>query len=232
MRTIFRDCFLVNFAIRPEALRPLVPPPLQPDIHGGNGYLSIVIADMERMRPAFLPPLCGVSYIQVVYRVVVRYGPERGVYFIRSDANNRVMALLGDWFTFFRFHHAPARLERQSDAIDFELRGTEGGAADIRSRFVDPGDALPPSSAFAGLDHARTFLVELFVAFGVLGGGDVRAVRIERGRWNVRVVRDTIAEYRFMGPAGPFGPGATRLDSVFHVTDVPYHWFRLGRAAP
>ena len=231
MRTVFRDCFLVNFAVRPEALRPVVPPPLDFDTHDGEGYLSIVIADMVRMRPAIVPPMCGVSYIQVVYRVVVRHGSERGVYFIRSDANHRLMALLGDWFTFFCFHHAHARMDRNAGGIDFELRGTGDSKGDIRSRFItrDPSDALPVSSRFAGLSEARAFLVELFVAFGVPRPGVVRTVRIKRGDWNVRVVSDSLADYRFMGPTGPFGPGGARLDSVFHVTGVPYFWFRLGK---
>jgi uncharacterized protein YqjF (DUF2071 family) len=231
MRTVFRDCFLVNFALDPAVLRRVIPPPLELDLHQGEAYLSVVIADMVRMRPAFLPPVFGLSYIQVVYRAVVRHRGERGVYFVRSDANHRLMARLGDWFTFFRFHYAPARLQRAGDHTEFALEGTQDGAADIRSRFLvgEGSNALPPASRFAQLPEARAFLVELFVAFGITSAGTVRPVRIKRGTWNVRVVPDAIGDYRLLGKAGPFGPDGGRLDSAFHVTDVPYHWYRLGR---
>src|SRR6185436_18565695 len=88
MRTIFRECFLVNFAVEPDVMRGLLPEGIEPDLYGGKAWLSIVIAEMDRMRPAFLPPLFGVTYDQVVYRAVVRCEGERGVYFLRSDADS------------------------------------------------------------------------------------------------------------------------------------------------
>ena len=77
MRTIFRECFLVNFQVDPDVMRRLLPAGIEPDLYGGKAWLSIVIAEMERMRPAFLPALFGITYDQVVYRAVVRHGSER-----------------------------------------------------------------------------------------------------------------------------------------------------------
>src|SRR6266571_7868136 len=106
MRTVFGTCFLVNFGVRSDVMRALLPHPIVPDLYGNEAYLSIVISDLRCMRPAFLPKALGVTYHQVVYRVVVRCLGERGVFFLRSDADNRLMCLAGNWFTFFHFHHA------------------------------------------------------------------------------------------------------------------------------
>ena len=96
MKTTFRRCFLVNFAVDPAAMRAQLPAHLEPDLHDGRAYLSVVIADMMRMRPAFLPAALGVTYTQVVYRAIVRFGLERGVTFLRSDADNRFMVAAGN----------------------------------------------------------------------------------------------------------------------------------------
>jgi hypothetical protein len=72
MRTTFRRCFLVNFAVDPAAMRARLPAHLEPDLHDGRAYLSVVIADMVGMRPALLSAVFGVTYTQVVYRGVVR----------------------------------------------------------------------------------------------------------------------------------------------------------------
>ena len=71
MRITFSTCILVNFAIDPHALKQKLPSHLEPDLHDGMGYVSIVIAKMENMRPAFLPQALGVTYHQVVYREVL-----------------------------------------------------------------------------------------------------------------------------------------------------------------
>lgn len=60
MRTVFRHCFLVNFALRPDVLASRLPDHVRPGVHDGWSYLSIVIAEMERMRPAFLPHALGI----------------------------------------------------------------------------------------------------------------------------------------------------------------------------
>jgi len=99
MRTVFRHCFLVNFAVRPDVLASRLPDHVRPDAHDGWSYLSIVIAEMERMRPAFLPRALGNS--QVVYRAVVVCGRERGAYFVRSDADDALMVLAGNALTLF-----------------------------------------------------------------------------------------------------------------------------------
>lgn len=106
MRTVFRNCFLVNFAVEPNALAAQLPGHLRPDVHHDRAFVSVVIAKMERMRPAFLPAALGVTYIQVVYRAIVLCGSERGVCFLRSDADHPLMVLGGNALTFFQFHRA------------------------------------------------------------------------------------------------------------------------------
>ena len=106
MKTSFRHCFLVNFAVAFSALRRHLPDHLVPDQYGPYAFVSIVIALMDHMRPSFVPPRLGTTYTQVVYRAVVRCGRERGVTFLRSDADNAIMVAAGNAFTFFRFNRA------------------------------------------------------------------------------------------------------------------------------
>jgi uncharacterized protein YqjF (DUF2071 family) len=232
MRTLFRQCVLANFAVRPEVMRRLVPAPLEPDLHAGEAWLSVVIAEMERMRPAFLPAFLGVTYHQAVYRVVVRHRGERGVCFLRSDANHGAMALAGDWLTFFRFHRSDIRVRRAGDLLHVDLSALPSQHADIAATaVVSPGArAMPPASRFATLAEAQGFLVELYAAFGVDPlSGEVSTVRIERGAWDLRVVECRKARFDFMDGSLPFPAGSARLDSVFYVESIPYRWHTLER---
>jgi uncharacterized protein YqjF (DUF2071 family) len=230
MRTLFRRCLLVNFAVDPDELASVLPRHVEPDLLDGEAYLSVVVGRMERMRPVLVPRLLGITYDQIVYRAVVRSGDQRGVFFLRSDADNRLMAGLGNLMSFFRFHRSQVSFTERSGNLDLDVRTTTNPSGDIAATYTvgAPRHDLPESSAFASLDEAKGWLVELFVAFHHGAGNDwIDVVRIKRGEWDVRVVDDTRAHYAFMGAGAPFT--RARLDSVFLVGDVPYRWYRLAK---
>ena len=226
MKTVFRNCFLVNFAIDPEIMRRRLPPEISPDLYADKAFLSVVIADMEKMRPAFLPRALGITYNQVVYRAVVRCGGERGVHFLRSDADNRLMSLAGDLLTFFHFNHSRVTQKQEDGRYYFDLES--GDQADIHATFdvAHQSQHMPTASRFRSLAEAQSFLVELYAAF-TSDSRHISTVRIKRGEWKVSVVEDLRGVYEFMDGSVLFPSGSAHLDSVFYVSDVSYYWFRL-----
>eukprot|EP00936_MAST-01D_sp_MAST-1D-sp1_P001663 g1663.t1 len=108
MDTTFRHCLLVNFSMPPHVLSRALPRGLTPDLSpDGRAFLSVVIADLEAMRPSFTPRALGSDFTQVVYRAIVRApNGERGVHFVRSDADSVWMSAAGNVFSNFHFHMA------------------------------------------------------------------------------------------------------------------------------
>jgi uncharacterized protein YqjF (DUF2071 family) len=166
---------------------------------------------MESMRPAFLPQIFGVTYNQVVYRVVVRCQGGRGVHFIRSDADNRFMCLMGNLLTFFSFHHSQMTWKHEGNRIFFDLFVRPDQRAAIHATF-DLGDAsqvMPTSSKFPSLQEAKDFLVELYDAFAPDPSTHrISKVHINREDWEISVVNDLRMQYQFMQS----GLGLTQLD--------------------
>jgi uncharacterized protein YqjF (DUF2071 family) len=228
VQALFRNCHLVNFAVDPSALARVLPAPLVPDVYADRAWLSVVIAQMSSMRPVGVPELLGVTYNQVVYRAVVRHGNARGVHFLRSDTDSRLMSALGNAMSFFAFHHADIALGRQGDAQTVELHSHEG-MADIRARFR-PAAQLPPTSVFPDLATAKTQLVELFDAYHPRADRPVTdLVSIRRNDWELAVVNDELGEYALMRDSAWFPAGSAVLDSVFAVEDLTYRWNRLAQ---
>jgi hypothetical protein len=228
MTTVFRRCLLVNYAVAADVLAAMLPAPLEPDLAAGRGWLSVVIADMQQMRPAGIPAVLGLSYRQIVYRAVVRYRSSRGVYFLRSDADNRFMNAGGNLLSFFRFHHATVVWAGDGGQQQIAVR-TRDGSADIDLILgADDGAGLPGDSSFAGLSEARQHLVELFTAYHPRSNENrLDVVRISRANWNLTVAPVRSARCGFLDGQGPFPLGSARLDSVFAAHDVPYYWHRL-----
>jgi uncharacterized protein YqjF (DUF2071 family) len=65
MKTVFQDLFLLTYAVSPEGLAALLPPPIHPYVHDGLSYISIVVGNMRGMRPAPTPEFLGVNYYQI-----------------------------------------------------------------------------------------------------------------------------------------------------------------------
>lgn len=234
MKALFRRCYLVNFAVRPEAMRQRLPSHLVPDIHAGCAWLSIVIADMAGMRPGFLPAALGFDFTQVVYRAVVRCGAERGVTFLRSDAESRLMVAAGNALTFFRFHHAAVRWDWSPSRVGLALEPSSGAPARIEAAFGRevPADRMPVASRFPDLAAATPFLSELYTAFGARRpDGRVEVVRIARTPWQSRVV-EARGLFEAMYSGAVFGDGEAELDSAFEVENLQYRWNRLSLERP
>ena len=201
---------------------------LEPEVYHGRGYVSIVIAEMLRMRPEFLPSVLGVTYTQVVYRAVVRCGRESGVTFLRSDANNELMVRLGNALTFFRFHSAFIGWRCAGNILEFSLEPKDGSKARILARFdLQAADSarMPPTSRFENLESASAFLTELYTAFGAKrDDGRVEVVRLARGPWRSKVTLDRAGVYEAMQSGLLFNRSEAELDSAFFVANVPYRW--------
>jgi hypothetical protein len=136
----------------------------------------------------------------------------------------------GDLLTFFRFHYARIEARQVGELFHFDLATDPDDSADIHASYdlSRAAHTLPSSSAFASLRQSKEFLVELFAAFAVEPRTQqVRTVRIARGPWDVCVVPDLRARYMLMQAGGLFPAGATRLDSIFYVHDIPYYWHSL-----
>ena len=57
--------------------------------------------------------------------------------------------------------------------------------------------------------------------------GYTTAVRIDRTNWDVSLVSDDNAVYTFMNGSNMFPVNSTRLDSIFYVQNLFYHWHAL-----
>lgn len=111
MKTTFRHCLLINYSMDPAVLARSLPRGLTPDTvdtpEGKRAFLSVVVADLVAMRPGFLPRAAGSDFTQVVYRAIVRSPTgERGVHFVRSDADDWMMSAAGNVLSNFNFNRA------------------------------------------------------------------------------------------------------------------------------
>ena len=96
VRAFFRHSLVLTYALRPEALEPLLPEGLALDTWQGRGFLAIALVQTEGLRPGFLPASMGRDFFLSGYRIFTRLkngpaggaGAKRGLRILRSDTDS------------------------------------------------------------------------------------------------------------------------------------------------
>lgn len=226
----FSECVLLNYRTPARSVASLVPSPLELVTRDGWAFWNIVACRIERMRPAGLPRWCGIDYCHVAYRLFVQAPVAsgetiRGLYFIRSDADRKMVEYLGNAATPFRFHHAGITLGITGHKLRlsvFDSFEQQGDAYFI----ADPG-AIPPrpqSSCFSCRKEAADFLRYSPIAFSCDGSDEwlrIDEVNRDETKWKETPLAVREARWFFFES---LGQNEAQLELATRVDPIEYSW--------
>jgi hypothetical protein len=235
IRATLRECVTLTYAVPASVLRPLLPPGLELETVGDDGFVAVALVQTERLRPDGVPPALGRTFFLAGYRVFARFhGADgramRGLRILRSDTDRALMAVAGNLLTHYNYHRCRASLVTTDEAIRFAIH-TPDHAGDLDVIVERHEAGLRPDSPFASVREARRFAGPLPFTFDY--EKETHAiVAIEARRTNWRPLPVTAHVNRlafFTQPA--FAGCVPRLAAAFHVRDIEYHWLRGVRHA-
>jgi uncharacterized protein len=171
MRQKWRDLLFIHWPIKAEALRPLIPFPLELDLFEGVAYVGLVPFTMTGVRPVGLPAVAGLSsFHETNVRTYVRL-PDRdpGVWFFNLEAANSIAVLLARRLFHLPYHYARMFLEHESTPRPFEpssilYAGTRRWPGPLPASYCVRAIPVGPirSAPVGTLEH---FLVERYTFF-------------------------------------------------------------------
>ena len=171
MRQKWRDLLFIHWPVDPEALRPLIPAPLELDLFVGSAYVGLVPFTMTGVRPVGLPAVAGLSnFHETNVRTYVRLGDhDPGVWFFNLEAANSIAVLLARRLFHLPYHYARMFLEHESTPLPQErpsilYAGTRRWPGPLPASYsvrAIPVGPIQPAPA-GTLEH---FLVERYILF-------------------------------------------------------------------
>lgn len=234
VRAFFRYSLVVTYAFPRKVLEPLLAPGLVLDTYGDWAFLAIALVDVKQLRPAGLPAWMGQDFFLSGYRIFTRLGDAasslRGLRILRSDTNRRMMALLGNALTQYRYEHSHVVTRHDENALDIEVKSANGGA-DLRvhADLWSAPASLPPDSPFSDINTARRFAGPLPYTFDYEPQtGSIIKVRGIREHWTPEPVHVDVLQCTFLDRE-PFRDAGARLAHAFYLHDIPYRWERGAR---
>lgn len=151
----------LHWEIDPHEVQRTLPAGLHVDTHEDRAYVGIVPFYMERIRPAYLPPVPWLSwFLELNVRTYVHDDHGRpGVYFYSLDCNQPVAVQLARRFFHLPYFHAQMSAKIRDHHIHYTCRRS-GSLATPGFEWLDAGEvkaAEPGSLEF--------FLVERYLLF-------------------------------------------------------------------
>ena len=164
-----------HWEVAPRAIEATLPRGLFVDTFEGSAYLGIVPFFMERVRPAWLPPVPGLSwFLELNVRTYVHDAAGNpGVWFYSLDCNQPVAVAIARRFFHLPYFHARMAARQQGATMYYQSQRRGAAAAESRYAWELGVDGTP---ARAGT--LEFFLVERYLLFaadaqGRLFGGRV-----------------------------------------------------------
>lgn len=171
-----------HWPVDPAAVQATLPRGLAVDTFGGTAYLGIVPFAMERVRPAGLPPLPGVSwFLELNLRTYVHDGQgNAGVWFYSLDCNRALAVTLARRFFHLPYFHACIAARRKGDRMHFDCRRRDGASAGgtyVWTPGAEARTAIPESLEF--------FLVERYLLYAADAAGRLYSGRVHHEPYRV-----------------------------------------------
>jgi SAM-dependent methyltransferase len=220
----------LTFSVPAERLRPFLHPGLELDTyHGDTGFLAITLVQTRDLRPGLFPAALGQSFFLTGYRIFVRRRTAsgrnlHGLQVLRSEANRRMMCLLGNALTHYQYHHAHVEMRREGQDLDIAVDSSDG-KADLLVRVQLDGGGLPEHSIFSDERAARRFAGPMPFTFSYEPETESLVhIEGERANWHPHLVEAEVVEAGFLSHLGL--DGDAHLASAFYLEDVPYRWSR------
>lgn len=139
------DLLFIHWRITPEEARALVPPPLEPHLFDGSGWLGVVPFLMSRVRPRFLPPVPPISrFPELNVRTYATYRGRPGVWFLSLDAAGRVACRVGRSAAGLPYHHATMSMRADPGGWIAYRSARRIGTAVFEGRYRPTGPVRPP----------------------------------------------------------------------------------------
>jgi type IV secretory pathway TrbD component len=235
VRATLRECVTLTYAVPAHVLRPLLPPGLELETVGDDGFVAVALVQTERLRPDGVPPALGGNFFLAGYRVFARFRAAdgrvlRGLRILRSDTDRTLMALGGNLLTHYNYHRCRANVVAANDTIRFAVH-TPDGTGDLDVIVQRKAAGLPPESPFASVREARRFAGPLPFTFDYEDAThSIVAIEGRRTNWRPSPVPVSVGRVAFFDRP-PFAGAGARLAAAFYVRDIDYHWLRGVRHA-
>ena len=230
MEGIIERRMLVNFRVRPDAVRHLLPECLRPKLINGWAMAGICLIRLKDMRPRGFPAVCGLTSENAAHRIAEEWYEEgatrEGVFIPRRDTSSSLQAF-GGGRIFPGIHHlAKFKVTEQTGATRLEMRSRDGiTSVKLHAR---PASRIPGTSIFASFADASEFFARGSVGYSATNNPNCCAgLKLHTTFWEVEPLAVDLVESSFFDDPDRFAAGEAHFNCALLMRNIPHEWHTL-----
>jgi uncharacterized protein YqjF (DUF2071 family) len=178
----WRRLLFENWPVDPGTLDARLPEPLEPDVHGGSAWISIVPFTNVAVRPKGVPEPFGIRLPELNVRTYVTRDDVPSVYFFSLDAQGIASVLGARIFQHLPYYYARISLEWRDGRVRFRSRRRHPGARPARYAAT----YRPTGEPFrAPEDPMAEFLLERYRFYTQDQRGTLRYANVDHEPWTL-----------------------------------------------
>jgi hypothetical protein len=221
---------LVNFRVRPDAIRKTLPPQFRPKVVRGWAMAGVCLIRLKDMRPRGFP--CGFTSENAAHRISVEWeenGVTReGVFIPRRDTSSAVQVFAGKQFSLGVHHVAKFEVTEGRGVYRLQMHSHD----DVASVEVNASRAtrLAATSIFASLDEASDFFARGSVGYSAARNPTCcDGLELFTSRWEVEPLDVQTVRSSFFEDEKRFPKGTIYFDCALLMRNIEHEWHVLPR---
>jgi uncharacterized protein YqjF (DUF2071 family) len=223
---------LVNFRVRPDAVRKVLPPLFRPKLINGWAMAGICLIRLKNIRPHGLPAACGFTSENAAHRIAVEWldagALREGVFIPRRDTSSALQTLVGGRL-FPGVHHL-AQFEVAEGGGKLHLRMRSRDSAVQVEVHAHPAGQIPAGSVFTSLAEASSFFERGSAGYSVTKSPDrFDGLELHTCQWQVEPLEIESVQSSFFDDPNRFPGGTIHFDCALLMRNVAHEWRVLPR---
>src|SRR5258706_5268817 len=173
----WNNLLMLNYAVDPSLLKPLVPAGTELNTFEGKTYISLVGFEFNRTRVLGLAVPFHQNFEEVNLRFYVRRGSKRGVVFIRELVPRFAVAAIARWAFNENYSCVPMGHRIEAGKVEYTWKLRSGLCV---MNIETAGESfLPPEGSLS------QFITEHYWGYAAQKGGGCLEYEVQHPPWNV-----------------------------------------------
>lgn len=224
---LIRRRILVNFRVEREVMQRVLPSRFRPKLHEGYAVAGVCLIRLEKIRPAMMPEVLGISSENAAHRVAVEWEEEgamrEGVFISRRDTNSHLNHLTGGRVFPGEHQLADFTAHETEDEIALSYQSRDGQmSVNIAGRRVGE---LPRSSIFSSIADSSAFFEKGSVGFSVTKDEHrLDGIALKTEEWKVEPLALDAIYSSYFADERIFPASSIHFDHALIMRNVAHEW--------
>lgn len=219
---------LINYRVKPEVIRALLPSHLEPLIVNGYGSAGICLLRLKNIGIKYSPSFLRITSENAAHRFLVKFreGDKEvhGVYIPRRDTDSIVNVEIAG--RLFSWPHYSALFEVQEENGNYSVKMRSKDDCTTLEVEAKLTEEFPADSMFESLNHASSYFKSCQV--GVSPSTNPRRfkqIELKTKTWDVKPLQVRSLKSSYFEDQALFPKGTIEFDNALLMEGIEHEWF-------